>query len=261
MKRLASIPLCVVIIAVFLSSCRDNKVSTAGIETITPKTLTVCADFPYAPFDLEKDGAYSGIDVDLVNAIGWDLGYKVVFKPTVFDDIFDAMNGKSCDMVASAVSISDERKKSMLFSDGYFEINQSLLVLESSSKAGVNVLSPGHKIGAQAGTTGESYAQSHASGATVVAFDDVEQLYAALKSSAIEGAINDFPVNSYQARQDQTLKVAQTFNDVDREQYGFALPLGATRLQTAVNASLKRILDDGRYDSILGLYLGSATAE
>jgi polar amino acid transport system substrate-binding protein len=243
------------------ATAADNRISTSGIHTITPGTLTVCADFPYAPFDLDAAGVYSGIDVDIVNAVGTDLGYRVVFKPTVFDGIFDAVRGGQCDMVASAVSISEERKKSMLFSNGYFEINQSLMVRPGNNPDQKALSSlQGQKIGVQSGTTGEAYANDHSKGAQVVPFDDVDSMYDALENGAINGVINDFPVNSYRARQDPGFKVIQTFNDVGREEYGFALPFGAERLQAAVNQSLDRIQNDGRYDEILSKYLGSATA-
>lgn len=243
------------------ANATDNRINTSGIRTQTPDTLTVCADFPYAPFDLEDNGNYSGIDVDLVDAIGNDLDYKVVFKQTVFDGIFDAMKSGACDMVASAVSISEERKKSMLFSNGYFEVNQSLMVRQDKSeeRSGLGALK-GQKIGVQSGTTAEEYANSRAKGSTVVTFEEVDSMYDALEKGVISGVINDFPVNSYRASKDSSFKVVQTFNDVDREEYGFAFPVGAELLRDAVNESLERILNDGRYDGILSKYLGAATA-
>jgi polar amino acid transport system substrate-binding protein len=249
---------------VFLSACgSDSKtVDTSGITTITDKTLTVCSDIPYAPFELGENGSYSGIDVDVLNAIGDDLDYEVTFKPTAFDDIFSTMNQKGCDMVASAVSINDERKKNMLFSDGYFEINQSLLVrtADAATYSSLDALK-GRKIGVQSGTTGEQYATAHAGTVTVVGFDGADDLENALKAKEVDGAIMDFPVNSYMAQQDPSLKVVQTFTDVEREEYGIAMPLGAEKLQSAVNESLKKIREDGRYDAILSKYLGSATAK
>jgi polar amino acid transport system substrate-binding protein len=249
---------------VFLSGCgSDSKeIDTSKIDTIVDKTLTVCSDIPYAPFELGENGAYSGIDVDIVNAIGADFGYAVTFKPTAFDDIFATMNNKGCDMVASAVSINDERKKTMLFSDGYFEINQSLLIRaeDAATHSSLDALK-GRKIGVQSGTTGEQFAKTHSDPAMVVSIDGADDLETALKTKAVDGVIMDFPVNSYMAQQDISMQVVQTFTDVDREEYGFALPSTAKDLQSAVNASLKTIREDGRYDAILSKYLGSATAQ
>lgn len=247
-----------------LGGCGSSAeaIDASGISTIEAGTFTVCSDIPYAPFEIENDGKYSGIDVDVLNAVGSDLKHKVVFKATAFDNIFDAMNNKKCDLVASAVSISDERKKTMLFSDGYFEINQSLLVRSVDSAMYSSLTSlKGHKIGVQKGTTGEEYANAHAGGATVVGYDGVDDMQSALASKAVDGLVLDFPVNSYMAQKDSSMKVVQTFTDVQREEYGIAMPESAGKLQTAVNASLKRIRSDGRYDAILVKYLGSATAK
>jgi len=198
----------------------------------------------------------------VLNAIGSDLKHTVVFKPTAFDDIFEALKDHKCDMVASAVSINDERKKDMLFSDGYFEINQSLLVrsTDATTYGSLDALKT-HAIGVQKGTTGEQYATSHMDNSYVSSYDGVSDMQAALKSKAVDGLIMDYPVNSYLAQQDSSMKVVQTFTDVQREEYGIAMPLDATKLQTAVNKSLKKIRDDGRYDTILSKYLGSATAK
>lgn len=253
----------VLLSCVLLGGCSsDDAIDTSGITTVESKTLTVCSDIPYAPFELGENGNYSGIDVDVLGAIGEDLGHKVTFKPTAFDDIFTAMNDNVCDMVASAVSINDERKKTMLFSDGYFEVNQSLLVRteDQASYPSLEKLTS-RKVGVQSGTTGEDYAKGHKSDVSnIVSLDGADDMQAALKSKAVDGLIMDFPVNSYMAQQDSSLKVVQTFTNVEREEYGIAMPLDAVELQSAVNKSLGRIRDDGRYDAILSKYLGSATA-
>jgi polar amino acid transport system substrate-binding protein len=246
-----------------LSACGSgNAIDTSGIATIAPRTLTVCSDIPYAPFELGENGNYRGIDIDIVNAIGSDLDYAVTFKPTAFDDIFTTMNEKGCDLVASAVSISDERKKNMAFSDGYFEVNQSLLIRADDAPAftSLDVLK-GHRIGVQGGTTGEEYAKSHFDVTMVQSFNGADDVEAALKAKSVDGVIMDFPVNSYMAQQDVSLQVIQTFTDVEREEYGIAMPTGSGKLQSAVNKSLEKIRNDGRYDAILSKYLGSATSK
>jgi polar amino acid transport system substrate-binding protein len=245
-----------------LAGCGNDKaIDTDGISTITPDTLTVCSDIPYAPFELGENSSYTGIDVDVLKAIGSDLDYKVTFQPTAFDDIFTAMHDKKCDVIASAVSINDERKKTMLFSDGYFEINQSMLVRSADAKTfGSLDKLQGHKVGVQNGTTGEEYAKSHTAPATVTGYDGADDMIAALKNKEVDAVVQDYPVNSYTAQQDSDLKVVQTFTDVQREEYGIAMALDAPQLQSAVNASLKNIRSDGRYDSILSKYLGSATS-
>lgn len=246
-----------------LTGCgSDNAINTNGIVTITPNMLTVCSDIPYQPFEMGDNGSYTGIDVDLMNAIGSDLKYSVTFRQTKFDDIFTDMNAKKCDMIASALSINDERKKLALFSDGYFEINQSMLVRTDDAKTydSIDKLQ-GRKVGVQTGSTGEEYAKSHLKDPSLIkGYDSSDEMIAALKAKTVDAVVQDFPVNSYAAQKDSTVKVVQTFSDVQREEYGFAMPLDATKLQAALNASLKKIRKDGRYDDVLGKYLGTATS-
>jgi len=254
MKRSSAV---VVALLIGLSACSSDDSSAEAPPTIEQGKLIACTDFPYEPFEFGTTGSEKGIDVDLVKAIASDLHLTAEFRDTDFDSIFDKMKSGSCDLVASAVSITDERKESYAFSDGYFEVNQSLMVKKADAATLVDLTAlQGKKIGVQKGTTGAAYAAAHAQKSTVVPFDSADELTAALDKSQIDAILQDFPINSYLSQTTGKYKVVKTFTDVAREQYGFALPQTSTELQSRIDKSLQSIRKDGRYDAILGRYLG-----
>lgn len=101
-------------------------------KTIAAGTITIGSDTAFPPFENVEGGKTVGFDVDLMNAIGKKLGMKVVFKTYKFDGLVAGVQaGTDFDMVASAMTITDERKKAIDFSDPYINSNQSLAVAKA----------------------------------------------------------------------------------------------------------------------------------
>jgi polar amino acid transport system substrate-binding protein len=102
---------------------------TAAITTLTDGKIIVGSDTAYPPFEAIEDGVAVGFDVDLMNAIGEKLGLEVEFMTYKFDALItDLQAGTSFDMVASAMTITEDRAESVDFSDPYILSNQSLAV-------------------------------------------------------------------------------------------------------------------------------------
>ncbi len=256
------------VLVTLLSGCGGGSSASpaaAAPSTVVSGKLIACTDMPYEPFEFQQNGTEKGIDVDLVREIARDLGLTAEFRSVDFDDIFAALERRDCDLVASAVSITPERQRAHLFSSGYFEVSQSLVIraADTSRLPDLAALN-GERVGVQKGTTGADYAAQSAPRATLVPFDDAREMVDALRKGRIAGVVQDFPINSYEAKKSSAgsvpLSVVATFSDVSREQYGFAMRSGAEALRDAVDAALQRIRQDGRYDDILIDYLGSATA-
>lgn len=112
-------------------------VATSGVTekpagdlgTITAGKIVVGSDTAFPPFENVEDGATIGFDVDLMKAIGEKLGVAVEFKSYKFDALITGVQaGTEFDMIASAMTITEERKQSIDFSDPYINSNQSLTV-------------------------------------------------------------------------------------------------------------------------------------
>ena len=99
------------------------------------KTIKVCSDVPYAPMEMEGEGprglAYTGFDIELLDAMAAKLDSKIEVLDVGFDGILGNLTAQTCDVVGSSLTINAERKKEVLFTEPYFDADQSLLVKTS----------------------------------------------------------------------------------------------------------------------------------
>ena len=241
------------------SSSDDKKGDTSSgpdLKLVSSGTLTVCSDVPYAPFeDFDKSSAvgFKGFDVDIVKKIADGLGLKLVIKDSDFDALQSGLllNSGQCDLGASAMTITDERKKRLGFSDSYYDSKQSLLVPTGSDITSIADLA-GKTLGVQKGTTGEAYAQENVKGAKkIVSMKDDGTEFQALKAGTVDALLQDLPVNLEHTKDGQYTIVEQYDTD---EHYGFAVKKDNTALLDAVNEQLKKLKDDGDYQTIYDSY-------
>ena len=241
------------------AACGDDESDDGGSASggDGARTLSVCSDIPYAPMEMEGEGPrglkYTGFDIDLVDAMAESMGDKISVKDSDFDTIFASMAAGNCDLVASSVSITPEREKEMLFTDPYFDADQSLLVPKDSEVKSLADLA-GKTIGVQTGTTGQEYAnENKPDGATVKDFKDTTGLFGALQADDIQAVLQDLPVNAGRVTEtDGAVEVVETFKT--DETYGIAVAKDNTELQGELNTALKSVKDDGTYQELYDKY-------
>jgi polar amino acid transport system substrate-binding protein len=240
------------------TAAADSGALTAPSNLVSSGKLTACSDTPYEPFEFKDDsGKDTGYDIDLLRAIADEAGLDLTVKDLPFDGILGSMAAGDCDLVASAVTITDERKEQVDFSDPYFDADQSLLV--KADKAGeLSALDElgGKTIGVQSGTTGESYAKEHAKDSTIKSFEDSDGLFAAIEAGQIDAILQDLPVNAYRTTKDDSLEVVEKYTT--GEQYGYAAEKGNTEMVTFLNDGLQALKDDGTFDEVYGTYFGES---
>lgn len=254
------------LVALAASACGDDSGDeTAGgtsatgaalsIETISDGRLTACTDAPYPPFELEENGEFTGFDMEILRAIGQNLDLELAVTVQPFDGIWLAPASGRCDIVGSAMTITPERAANALFSDPYFDADQSLLVRAEDEDVYAELEDLADRtIGVQSGTTGALYAQENApEGATIRDFDEPAALFPALLSGQIDAVLQDFPVNLERARTADDV-FAPPVRFETGEQYGFAVAEDNTALKEAVDAELAVLRNDGTYDEIFAQF-------
>lgn len=233
-----------------------------ALKTVASGKLTACTDVPYAPFEFEENGQFDGIDIELVRALAGRLALTAEFVDVDFDGIFSALNAGTCDIVASSVTITAERQETLDFTAGYFQINQSLLVRKGDETT-LNDLPAlsGKTIGVQSSTTGADYAKANAKGATVKEFTGADELFTALRARQVDAALQDLPVNAYNAKTTGETVVSKTFTEGDKEEYGLAMKKGSTELKAALDGALAEVKSDDTYPTILRRFLGDTAGQ
>ena len=250
----------VAVAALALAGCSstatdDDAATDGGVTFITEGTLTVCTNPPYEPFEFKEGDQIVGLDIDIVQEVANDLGVDLALVETGFDGIQSgaALNAGSCDLVASGITITEERAGKLDFSDPYFDANQGLLVPAGSSLDSLESLA-GVTVGVQQATTGETFAADNALNA--VQFEDLGLQIQALKNGQVEAIINDIAVLGPYV--DDSFVIGTQFET--GEQYGLGVKTGNTALLDAVNGTLERIVTDGTYDEIYARWITPAAS-
>lgn len=220
---------------------------------VSDGTMTVCSDIPYPPFEFEggdNGTGYTGFDIELLDAISKKLDLKLSVQDTGFEALQSGATllAGTCDLGASAMTITEERKANIDFSDPYYDSLQSLLVRADSGIESIDDLD-GKNVGVQQGTTGEIYAKENAKGAELVQYPSDGELWPAMQSGQIDAILQDQPVNLVHEKADSDYTIVETY-ETD-ESYGFAFAKGEkTELREAINDALQELRDDGEYDKI-----------
>lgn len=251
----------VVVLAIALAGCTstgttEKKATKYG--TIKEGELQVGSDTSFPPFETLEGDTVTGFDVDLMTAIGKKLDLKVKFITANFDGLIPSVQSKKFDAVASAMTITEERKEEVKFSNPYIDSDQSLTVKADSGIKSTSDL-VGKIVGAQTGTTGEKWAEENIKGAKdnglVKSFPTATEAFTALEAGQIQGIINDYPVSAYIVKDKQALALVEKIKT--NEQYGFAFNKSNTKLVDAVNKALKELKDNGEYNKIYKKWFGT----
>jgi polar amino acid transport system substrate-binding protein len=228
------------------------------LELVSPGTLTVCSDIPYPPFEFEKGGQYTGFDMDIMKEVASGLDLELTVKDSSFDGLQSglSLNSSQCDIVASAMTITEQREENIDFTEPYYDSKQSLLVPAGSDVKSIQDLA-GKRVGVQQGTTGKTYTEENAPGsAEVVSFPSDAEMYAAIQAGQVDALLQDLPVNLSHT-EDGEYEIVEEY-DTD-EQYGFAVrEEGSENLLKAVNEQLKELQDSGRYQEIYDSYFATS---
>jgi polar amino acid transport system substrate-binding protein len=232
-----------------------------GVALVKSGVLTTCTHLPYAPFQSkDASGKVVGFDVALIDLVAEKLGVKQEIVDTPFEGIKSGsdLNAGKCDVAAAGMTITEERKKVLDFSEPYFDATQALAVLTGKEVKTLEELA-GKRLGVQGGTTGEDYinAQVKEKGLKieVVSYRDLAALQQALATNQIVAAVNDLPVwNEYIKANPGKVVVAAGFDT--GEQYGFAVKKGNAELLKTVNETIAAARADGRYDKIYTAWIG-----
>ena len=228
----------------------------ASFETLEEGSLKVCSDIPYAPFDVMDGETFTGFDGDLVNEIAKGLELELVVQDSGFDGLQSglSLNSDQCDMVASAMTITEDREANLDFTDGYYDSEQSLMVPSDSDIASIDDLD-GMNVGVQQGTTGKAYTEENApEGAEVVSFPSDAEMFSAIKAGQVDALLQDLPVNIEHTK-DGEFKIVEQYST--GEEYGFAVKEGNTALRDAINEQLAELRDNGTYDEIYNKYFAT----
>ena len=235
------------------SEAASTSAAAAELTTVEAGKLTMATNAAFPPYEMTTDaGAFEGIDIDTAQAIADKLGLELQIDDMDFDAALLSVQQGKADIAMAGVTVTDERKNVMDFSDSYATGIQSIIVPEGSDIASPDDLA-GKKIGTQRGTTGYIYCSDDFGDDAVVAYDDGLTAVQALNNGQVDAVVIDnAPAKEFVAANPGLVLLDTSYAEED---YAIGMAKGNTALEDAVNAALEELKADGTLQSIVDKYI------
>lgn len=238
------------------STDSSAETDAAVSEALADGVLTVGTNAEFPPFEyVDDNGEPDGFDIALIKAIGEKLGVEVEVENMEFASLVSSI-GSKIDVSIAGMTVTDERKESVDFSNSYYEAVQYVILPAGSEIATADDL-VGKTIGVQLGTTGDFIATDDIADSTVQQYNKAVDAVNDLINGRIDCVIIDKnPALVFESKfEGQVTAVDGAQFDFEPEEYAIAMPKGDTALVDAVNAALEEIKADGTFDELVKTYI------
>ena len=234
------------------SEAASTSAAAAELTTVEAGKLTMATNATFPPYEMTTDsGEFEGIDIDTAKAIADKLGLELQIDDMDFDAALLSVQQGKADIAMAGVTVTDERKAVMDFSDSYATGIQSIIVPNDSDIASPDDLA-GKTIGTQRGTTGYIYCSDDFGDENVVAYDDGLTAVQALNNGQVDAVVIDnAPAKEFVAANPGLVILDTSYAEED---YAIGMAKGSA-LEDAINAALEELKADGTLQSIVDKYI------
>ena len=228
--------------------------AAGGSLTSQEGVLHMATNAAFPPYEMTTDdGGFEGIDVEIATAIADKLGLELVVDDMDFSAIIAAVQSGQSDIAMAGMTVTDERKENLDFTDSYAEAVQVVIVPEDSDIKTVDDLANNKKIGCQEGTTGYIYCSDDYGADNVDAYTNGAMAIQALLSGKVDAVVIDNQPAKAFVEANKGLKILDT--EYVTEQYAIGIAKDNTELYDAVNGALKELIEDGTVQGIIDKYI------
>lgn len=223
-----------------------------GLQTAGTLTVgTALGELPWGAYNKET-GKPEGGEVELAALISEKMGLKLQFVNKGFDDLIPELVAQKFDVIVAGMSITDERKGEIDFTDPYYTAGQVITVKATNTTIRSKDDLGGKIVGTLAGTTSETYAKSLTGPAApkeVRSYDEAGKYYVELSAGKIDAVIYDSVAGSWYSKQNPDFKVVG--GRLTSEGYGIGVRKGDTELMRSLNAAIIEAKADPKYQTIV----------
>ncbi|WP_250124274.1 ABC transporter permease subunit [Chroococcidiopsis sp. CCMEE 29] len=235
---------------ILLAGCSSTPNSTAA-----GKTLTVATEGTYPPFEFQSaEGELQGFDIDLMNVIAKEAGFTVQYQGLPFAGMIPALQAQTIDAAVAAMTITEERAKTISFSRPYFKSGLAIATRTNNQTITNFDSLKDKRIAVQIGTTGAQKAAS-IPGAEIRSFDDAPTTLRELLNGNVDAVVHDQPVILYAIASGNVQGVKVVSELLTEEYFGIPTPKGSPNL-ALINQGLAAVLKNGTYAQIYQKWFG-----
>ncbi len=234
-----------------LAVCAMTVLCACGSGSSGKLVMATNAAFP--PYEYVEGNEIVGIDAEIAKLIADDLGKELVIEDMAFDSIIAAVQSGKADIAMAGMTVTEDRKQNINFSDPYTEAAQVIVVKNDSTVATPDDLA-GKTIGVQIGTTGDIYAED-IENATIERYSKYFEAINALTQGKIDAVIVDREPGKVFVGENADLKMID--EEFTLEEYAIGVAKDNEQLLNDINASLKKLQDSGKIDEIINKYISA----
>ncbi len=244
---------------------------TAAAPAPTPEPVSVFfvgVNPEFRPFVfMDEAGNMVGFDIDLLNALSSTAGFEFGYINTSFGGLLQGISSDSFDAAISAITVTDERKRMVDFTEPYFGSGQAVVSYLSAGQGlavrtdnttilGPDDLTEAVRVGVKANTTGERFVVDQTSG-NFARYDEAYDALDALAAGEVDAVVLDTPVITHYIFQNPNAGIKLSGGPVTEETYAIAVSKNEPELLAMLNDALAQIVSDGTYDQIFTKWFGS----
>lgn len=230
-------------------------------KPIALPVLKVGVEAVYAPFEFidENTNEITGFDVEFIKAVAGEAGMKVELQNINRDSLYTSLNSEKVDVIISAMTITSEEKRRILFSDPYFVVNQLIVTKEGAPYRNLESLT-GQIVGVQGNSTSQ-YILEESLGYNkndIMPYPTTADALTDLVNGNIAAVVADEPSVLYFIKTNVGTKIAFSSSNFVKEYYGVAVEKNNIKLIATINSAIKKVKAIGKYDQIYKKYFGDS---
>ncbi|MBN6189171.1 basic amino acid ABC transporter substrate-binding protein [Aneurinibacillus sp. BA2021] len=255
----AGILFLIIIMGLLAAACGAKDEQKASAPPAEQKAYTVVMHAEFPPFEyLDPSGKPVGFEVDLINEMAKEMGWKLEIKNTSWDGVFEDIGSGKAQLAISGITIKPDREKLYLFSEPYFQAKQLILVPEGSPIKNLQDIK-GHKVGVMTSTTGALIVQEllGKTNKAILQYDEMPSMVDDLYNKRVDVVVADNAfLMEHMKKNPKPGYVTIDDPNIAKENYGIMANKKDTELMKQVNEAFKKVKDSGKYDEIYKQYFG-----
>ena len=238
-----------IILIIFSFIACNNNSNTENTENDKSEIINVGIYTYFYPFGYMKNGKIAGFDYDIMNEIAKAANFKLKFHGMKFEDLLNALEAGKIDVVISAMTVTEERKKSIDFSKIYYTSKQVMLVKKNNNSITNIEDLKGKSVGVVKDTTGNIIV-TNIDGVNVEVFDVGGSAVLALEVDKIDAFVFDKDPSLNFMKYSDNIKLIEIENSIN-EDYAIAVRKGNRELLEKINSGLSIIMNNGVYEELI----------
>lgn len=238
MRKIRAIIIVLFFLAIFVSGCGKRS----------SDELVLATEAGFAPYEYYKDGKVVGVDIDIAKAIAKKLEKKLIVKDVSFDFLINEVKSGKADFAAAGISITDERKKEVDFTNEYTTSNQVVVIRKDSAITSFDEIKD-KRIAVQLGTVADIYVSDNYKKAELVTHKKYLSAVEDVKSKKVDCLIMDQLPALEIVKENTELMVMDGVLFQDR--YGMIVKKGNDSLRKGINKVLKELNDEGVIEQLV----------